>query len=126
MPRVLEIAIQTASRGAAGRNRPARRRRLRDAVEHTPTPRVSRADDRACGPSDEEISALAKVLNASEKITILGGPGVPAPARRARPARRRAESSHRACAPRKEIHRVQQSFDVGMTGLLGFSSGYTP
>lgn len=47
---------------------------MREAIEdhprlHFPQPKPS------VSPSPEEISALAKVLNAAEKITILGGAG---------------------------------------------------
>src|SRR5882757_4147718 len=76
MPRVLEIAIQTAisKRGVAVIVLPGnvafsaassdRRPRIRF-DEPKPTVR----------PSDEEISRLAGILNGSERVTILGGAG---------------------------------------------------
>src|SRR5450432_4863850 len=75
MPRILEIAMQTAiaKRGVSVVALPGDVA-LREAVEqrprlHFPPPRPT-----VC-PSDDEIAALAKVLNASEKITILAGAG---------------------------------------------------
>src|SRR5256714_8969264 len=75
MPRVLEIAIQTAlSRGGVSVIAIPGDVSLRDAVEqeprlHFPPPKPT------VGPSAEEIATLAKVLNQSKKITILGGAG---------------------------------------------------
>src|SRR6266700_3500482 len=75
MPRVLEIAIQTAlsKRGVSVVAIPGDVA-LREATVQgprlhfpQPTPRVT--------PSDEEITALAAVLNTAKKITILGGAG---------------------------------------------------
>src|ERR1700692_3221301 len=73
MPRVLEIAMQTAisRRGVAVVVLPGDVA-MRDAVEQGPrlhfpqlTPNVY--------PSDDELTTLAKVLNNSKKTTILGG-----------------------------------------------------
>src|SRR6266487_5650544 len=75
MPRVLEIAIQTAlsRRGVSVIAIPGDVS-LRDAVEqeprlHFPPPKPT------VGPSAEEIATLAKILNKSKKITIFGGAG---------------------------------------------------
>jgi len=124
MPRVLEIAIQTAlsRRGVAVIALPGDVA-FRDAVEHHPRPAFHEPTPSVC-PSDEEISALAKVLNASEKITILGGAGC---------AGAHAELVQLAGVLKapivhalrgKEFIEYDNPFDVGMTGLLGFSSGY--
>ena len=124
MPRVLEIAIQTAlsRRGVAVIALPGDVA-FRDAVEHHPRPAFHEPTPSVC-PSDEEITALAKVLNASEKITILGGAGC---------AGAHAELVQLAGVLKapivhalrgKEFIEYDNPFDVGMTGLLGFSSGY--
>jgi pyruvate dehydrogenase (quinone) len=124
MPRVLEIAIQTAlsRRGVAVITLPGDVA-FRDAVEHHPRPAFHEPTPSVC-PSDEEITALAKVLNTSEKITILGGAGC---------AGAHAELVLLAGVLKapivhalrgKEFIEYDNPFDVGMTGLLGFSSGY--
>lgn len=75
-------------------------------------------------PDDEAVRRAADILNAAERVTILGGAGV--------------AGSHDALielastlqAPivhalrGKEFIEYDNPFDVGMTGLLGFASGY--
>src|SRR5271154_6175285 len=75
MPRVLEIAIQTAisRRGVALVVIPGDVA-LRDAVEQQPRLLFAEPRPTVC-PSDDELSELAEVLNRSKKITILGGAG---------------------------------------------------
>ncbi|HTB14852.1 MAG TPA: thiamine pyrophosphate-binding protein [Bryobacteraceae bacterium] len=77
MPRVLEIAIQTAiaKRGVAVVVIPGDVA-LRDAVEQQPRLLFAEPKPTVC-PSDEELNLLAAVLNRSQKITILGAPGAP-------------------------------------------------
>src|ERR1700723_2653317 len=124
MPRVLEIAMQTAlsRRGVAVIAIPGDIA-LRDAVEqqprlHFPPPRPT------VRPADDEIEALGKILNGSKKITILGGAGC------AGAHAELIELAGKLKAPivhamrGKEFIEYDNPFDVGMTGLLGFSSGY--
>src|SRR5262250_705975 len=75
MPRVLEIAMQTATarRGVSVIAIPGDVA-LRDAVEQQPRLRFSEPKPKVC-PSDAEITMLAQVLNQSKKITIFGGAG---------------------------------------------------
>src|SRR5213594_4260084 len=73
MPRVLEIAIQTAlsRRGVSVIALPGDVA-LRDAVD--PHPRLRFPEPKPnVNPSDDEITALAQILNQSKKVTILGG-----------------------------------------------------
>jgi len=124
MPRVLEIAMQTAisRRGVAVVAIPGDVA-LRDAVEQAPRVHFSEARPSVC-PSDDEIKLLADLLNRSEKITILGGAGC------AGAHDELVELAGRLQAPivhamrGKEFIEYDNPFDVGMTGLLGFSSGY--
>src|SRR6202171_41503 len=75
MPRVLEIAIQTAisKRGVAVIALPGDVA-LRDAVEQAPRLHFSEPRPTVC-PSEDEISELAKTLNDSRKTTIFAGAG---------------------------------------------------
>jgi pyruvate dehydrogenase (quinone) len=124
MPRVLEIAIQTAiaRRGVAVVILPGDVA-LQEAVEqgprlHFPAPQPQ------VRPSDDEIDTLAYVLNTSQKITILAGAGC------AGAHTELIELASKLKAPivhamrGKEFIEYDNPFDVGMTGLLGFSSGY--
>jgi pyruvate dehydrogenase (quinone) len=124
MPRVLEIAIQTAlsRRGVAVIVLPGDVA-LREAVTNEPRLRFPEPKPSVC-PSDDEIETLANLLNESEKITILGGAGC------AGAHEELIELAGKLQAPivhamrGKEFIEYDNPFDVGMTGLLGFSSGY--
>src|SRR6266853_3612784 len=75
MPRVLEIAIQTAlsRRGVSVVALPGDIA-MRDAVESGPRLRFPEPKPHVC-PSDDELDALADMLNQSTKTTILAGAG---------------------------------------------------
>jgi pyruvate dehydrogenase (quinone) len=124
MPRVLEIAIQTAvsRRGVSVVAIPGDIA-LQSAVVDSPRLRFPPPKPAVC-PSEEEIESLSKLLNGANKITIFGGAGCAG-----------AHSELIALAGRlnapiihalrgKEFIEYDNPFDVGMTGLLGFSSGY--
>lgn len=123
MPRVLEIAMQTAisKRGVSVIALPGDIA-LRDAVEQVS--RVHFSEPSAICPSEEELTEVAKILRGAKKITILAGAGC---------AGAHAELMELAGKLRapivhamrgKEFIEYNNPFDVGMTGLLGFSSGY--
>jgi pyruvate dehydrogenase (quinone) len=124
MPRVLEVAIQTAlsKRGVAVIALPGDVA-LKEAVDHGPRLRFSEARPIVC-PSDDEIDLLADVLNRSKKITILAGAGC------AGAHDELIELAGKLQAPivhalrGKEFIEYDNPFDVGLTALLGFSSGY--
>ena len=124
MPRVLEIAMQTAisKRGVAVVAIPGDVT-LRAAVHDGR--RVHFSETQPCvRPSEDELNVLADVLNRSERITILGGAGC------AGAHDELIELAGRLQAPivhamrGKEFIEYDNPYDVGMTGLLGFSSGY--
>jgi pyruvate dehydrogenase (quinone) len=124
MPRVLEIAIQTAisRRGVAVVTLPGDIG-FREAVERGPRLHFAEPKPTVC-PSDNEISELARILNDSKKITILAGAGC-AGAHEELIALAGSLKSPVVHALRgKEFVEYDNPFDVGMTGLLGFSSGY--
>ena len=124
MPRVLEIAMRTAvsQRGVAVIALPGDIA-LREAVTQKPRLNFAAPKPTVC-PSDDEIAELAKVLNKAKKITILAGAGC------AGAHTQLIELAGKLQAPivhamrGKEFIEYDNPFDVGMTGLLGFSSGY--
>jgi pyruvate dehydrogenase (quinone) len=124
MPRVLEIAMQTAisRRGVSVVSIPGDIALL-DAVEQGPRLHFPPPAPSVC-PSDDEIATLAKLLNKSKKITIFAGAGC------AGAHAELIELAGKLNAPivhamrGKEYIEYDNPFDVGMTGLLGFSSGY--
>jgi pyruvate dehydrogenase (quinone) len=96
---------------------------LRDAIEQEPRLHFPSPKPTVC-PSDQEIATLAKILNKAKKKTILGGAGC------AGAHAELIELAGKLNAPivhamrGKEFIEYDNPFDVGMTGLLGFSSGY--
>jgi pyruvate dehydrogenase (quinone) len=124
MPRVLEIAMQTAisRRGVAVVVIPGDVA-LRDAVGPGPRLHFAELNPRVC-PSDDELASLAKLLNNSKKITILGGAGCAGAHQELIEVARKLKAPIVHAMRGKEFIEYDNPFDVGMTGLLGFSSGY--
>jgi pyruvate dehydrogenase (quinone) len=124
MPRTLEIAIQTAisRQGVAVVVLPGDIA-LKEAA--TPQPRLRfKPTLPLLRPSDSDLSSLVNTLDSAEKVTILAGAGC------AGAHSELIEVAEQLSAPivhamrGKEYIEYDNPFDVGMTGLLGFSSGY--
>ena len=123
MPRVLEIAMQTAlsRRGVAVVILPGDVA-LKEAVAKprlrfsTSSPRVS--------PSEEQLDEVAAVLNRSTRTTILGGAGCAGAHQELIAVAGKLKAPIVHAMRGKEFIEYDNPFDVGMTGLLGFSSGY--
>jgi pyruvate dehydrogenase (quinone) len=124
MPRTLEIAIRTAlsRRGVAVIVLPGDIA-LREAVHEAPRLGFMMPVS-STRPPDELVADAAAILNRAERVTILAGAGCAG-----------AHDELIACAGRlkapivhamrgKEFVEYDNPFDVGMTGLIGFSSGY--
>jgi pyruvate dehydrogenase (quinone) len=123
MPRILETAMQTAisKRGVAVIVLPGDVA-LKDAVQG-PRVRFHEQKSSVC-PSDEELNILAELLNRSEKITILGGAGCAGAHAELMEVAGKLQAPIVHAFRGKEFIEYDNPFDVGMTGLLGFSSGY--
>ena len=124
MPRVLEIAIQTAisRRGVAVVVLPGNVG-FREAVHLHPRLKFPEPKP-VIRPSDAEISRLAQVLNDSRKVTILGGAGCAGAHDELVAVAGRLQAPIVHALRGKEFIEYDNPYDVGMTGLLGFSSGY--
>jgi pyruvate dehydrogenase (quinone) len=124
MPRALEIAIQTAisRRGVSVIALPGDVA-LREAVEAGLRLHFHNANPAVC-PSGDELAELAALLNRSKKTTILAGAGC------AGAHQELIELAGKLKAPivhalrGKQFVEYDNPFSVGMTGLLGYSSGY--
>ena len=124
MPRVLEIAMQTAisKRGVSVIALPGDIA-MKEALVHSPRVHYHEPSPTVC-PSEEELNILADLLNRAKKVTILGGAGC------AGAHGELIEFAGKLQAPivhalrGKEFIEYDNPFDVGLTGLLGFSSGY--
>ena len=124
MPRVLEIAIQTAlaKRGVAVVVLPGDVA-LREAIHSKPRLHFPEINT-TIRPSDEEIANIAGILNESRKITILGGAGCAGAHTELMELAGKLKAPIVHALRGKEFIEYDNPFDVGMTGLLGFSSGY--
>jgi pyruvate dehydrogenase (quinone) len=124
MPRVLEIAIQTAlsRRGVSVIALPGDVA-LREAVESQPRLRFPEPKPTVC-PADDEIAALADMLNQSTKTTILAGAGCAGAHAELIALAGKLQAPIVHAMRGKEWIEYDNPFDVGMTGLLGFASGY--
>jgi pyruvate dehydrogenase (quinone) len=124
MPRVLEIAIQTAlaKRGVAVVVLPGDVA-LRDAINSKPRLQFPEIHT-TIRPSDEEIASTAGMLNESRKVTIFGGAGCDGAHAELMELAEKLKAPIVHALRGKEFIEYDNPFDVGMTGLLGFSSGY--
>ena len=124
MPRVLEIGIQTAlsQRGVAVVSLPGDVA-LREAVEQNPRLRFPDSNPNVC-PAERELATLAEILNRGKKITILGGAGCAGAHEELIALASTLQAPIVHALRGKEFIEYDNPFDVGMTGLLGYSSGY--
>jgi pyruvate dehydrogenase (quinone) len=75
-------------------------------------------------PNDEELREAAEILNAGKKVTILGGAGCKDAHSELMAIAGTLKSPIVHAMRGKEYIEYDNPFDVGMTGLIGFSSGY--
>ena len=124
MPRVLAIAMRTA---IANRSVAVVVMSGDVALRKATSPPIELGflrNQSAVMPAEADLDYAAKILNAAEKITILAGAGC-AHARRELLAMAEHLKAPIVHALRgKEFIEYDNPYDVGMTGLLGFSSGY--
>lgn len=124
MPRVLQIAMQNAV-GLGGvavialSGDVAMQTVESNGLEHSLM--ISRPTIR---PSDTELHKLADLINQSEKITLLCGSGCAGAHDELIAAGEKLLSPMVHALRGKEHVEYDNPFDVGMTGLIGFSSGY--
>ncbi|MCV7286547.1 ubiquinone-dependent pyruvate dehydrogenase [Mycolicibacterium wolinskyi] len=75
-------------------------------------------------PDDESLRRAADILNAARHVTILGGAGVAGSHDALIQLATMLEAPIVHALRGKEFIEYDNPFDVGMTGLLGFASGY--
>jgi pyruvate dehydrogenase (quinone) len=124
VPRVLEIAIQTAltNKGVSVVAIPG------DIALKQANYRKPSAAIKAChpevSPSADEIEQLATLLNQSDAITILGGAGCAGAHGELMQLAGKLKSPIVSALRGREYIQYENPYDVGLTGLIGFSSGY--
>ncbi len=124
MPRVLEIAMRTAINlsGVAVVVMPGDVL-LHDAPDVKSFPPIRRAKP-LIRPNDDELREAAAILNAGKKVTILGGAGCKDAHAELMDTAEALKSPIVYALRGKEFIEFDNPFDVGLTGLIGFSSGY--
>jgi len=124
MPRLLEIAIRTAlaRRGVAVLVVPGDVF-LEQAVGATEGCAIRPAVS-VVRPDDAALSSAAGVLNAAERVTILAGAGCEGAHEELIGLAAALQSPVVHALRGKAFVEYDNPYDVGMTGLLGFSSGY--
>jgi len=124
IPRVLEIAMRTAiaRQGVAVVIIPGDIE-LQEAVSDAIRPAITQVDP-LIRPAGAELKKAADILNAAEKITILGGAGCKGAHHELMEIAGMLKAPIVHALRGKEFIEYDNPYDVGMTGLLGFSSGY--
>ncbi|GAB4085368.1 ubiquinone-dependent pyruvate dehydrogenase [Myceligenerans cantabricum] len=124
LPRVLEIALRTAveKRGVAVVVVPGEVF-LAEAAGRRPSAPI-RATQSIVRPRDGELRRAAEILNAAKRVTILGGAGTEGAHEQVLALAERLKAPVVHALRGKEFLEYDNPYDVGMTGLLGFSSGY--
>jgi pyruvate dehydrogenase (quinone) len=124
LPRMLEIAMRTAieRRGVAVIVIPGEVF-LRDAVGRRKSAPIAYSPRVTC-PEAPELQAAADLLNSARKVTILGGAGTEGAHAQLLAIAEKLQAPIVHALRGKEFIEYDNPYDVGMTGLLGFSSGY--
>ncbi|WP_119032047.1 ubiquinone-dependent pyruvate dehydrogenase [Gordonia rubripertincta] len=79
---------------------------------------------RVVRPTDADLTRAADTLNAAQRVTILAGAGVQGAHDEVVELARALQAPVVHALRGKEFIEYDNPYDVGMTGLLGFSSGY--
>ena len=126
MPRSLEIAIRTAvgERGVAVIAIPGDIALKEAATNVTPKPGSLLPRSPVVVPADEELDALAKLLNDDLRVTMLCGSGCAGAHAEVISLADRLKAPVVHALKGKEYVEYNNPYDVGMTGLIGFASGY--
>lgn len=87
-------------------------------------PEIIRATNSRILPATEELNRAADLLNGCKKVTILAGAGVAGAHDELLEIAERIQAPIVHAMRGKEHVEYDNPYDVGMTGLLGFTSGY--
>jgi pyruvate dehydrogenase (quinone) len=124
LPRLLQVAMRTAlARGGVAVLVVPGEVFLADAPHDAKTVPVRPASS-VIRPAEDSLAAAAQVLNSAARVTILGGAGCAGAHDQliALAAALKAPVVHAFRG--KEFIEYDNPYDVGMTGLIGFGSGY--
>jgi pyruvate dehydrogenase (quinone) len=123
LPRLLEMAMRSAveQQGVAVVVVPGEV--FQHSASSSTVTTVRRTTPIVC-PSGDELAAAAKVLNGAERVTILAGAGCRGAHDELMSIAERLQAPVVHALRGKEWVEYDNPYDVGMTGLLGYPSGY--
>jgi pyruvate dehydrogenase (quinone) len=124
MPRTLEIALRTAINLSSVSVLVIPGEVFSKEVPNGHTAPPIRMSKPIVRPNDAELREAAEILNAGKKVTILGGAGCKGAHQELLAIADALKSPIVHALRGKEYIEYDNPFDVGMTGLIGFSSGY--
>ena len=126
MPRMLEVAIREAvgKRGVSVIVIPGDIALQRASAAPLPKPEGLLPKPPVVTPARNDLDRLAALLNNSERVTILGGSGCQGAHNELMQLGERLKAPMVHAYRGKEHIEWDNPYDVGMTGLIGFSSGY--
>ena len=124
MPRVLEIAIQTAltKQGVSVVSIPGDVA-IRKITYRKPSASIKRVQP-LLRPSESEVDTLAALLNKAKSVTILGGAGCAGAHAELMQVAEKLQAPIVTTLRGREHVEYDSPNDVGLTGLIGYSSGY--
>jgi len=124
MPRVLEIAIQTAlaKQGVTVVAIPGDIA-LKKITYRKPSASIKRVEP-LLRPSENEVTALAALLNKAKSVTILGGAGCAGAHGELMQLAEKLKAPIVTTLRGREHVEYDSPNDVGLTGLIGYSSGF--
>ena len=124
MPRVLEIAIQTAlaKQGVSVVAIPGDIA-LKQTHYRKPSASIKRVEP-LLRPSEREVATLAALLNKSKTVTILGGAGCAGAHAELMQVAEKLKAPIVTTLRGREYVEYDNPYDVGLTGLIGYSSGF--
>ena len=124
MPRVLEIAIQTAltKQGVSVVSIPGDVA-IRKIPWRKPSASIKRVEP-LLRPSASEVDTLAARLNQAKSVTILGGAGCAGAHTELMQVAGKLKAPIVTTLRGREHVEYDSPYDVGLTGLIGYSSGY--
>jgi pyruvate dehydrogenase (quinone) len=124
MPRVLEIAIQTAlaKQGVSVVAIPGDVA-MRQIPYRKPSASIKQVEP-LLRPSESEVDMLASLLNKSKSVTILGGAGCAGAHGELMKMAEQLKAPIVTTLRGREHVEYDSPYDVGLTGLIGYSSGY--
>jgi pyruvate dehydrogenase (quinone) len=126
MPRVLEVAIREAlgKRGVSILVIPGDVALQPASAASAPKARSLQPPSPIVTPAQRELDELARLLNAKTRVTILCGSGCAGAHNELIALAERLKAPIVHAMRGKEHVEWDNPYDVGMTGLIGFSSGY--